>query len=193
MSGLSIRLVNPVVLTVIFTFTLLPASALARIPKAYWIVAERHQIPAAVFYSVVLQESGMTRKGRFHPWPWTLNVDHTPYRYETREEAEAALADFMVTNHRIAVGLGQIYLPSHGHRFRNPVGLLDPRLNLEYAAHLLALEYQWTHRNGGGNWWTAAGRYHAPSNPTAAADYRRRVYGRCLKLALPCEQYGVLI
>ena len=169
------------------------AIAQATIPRAYVIVAERHQVPVPVFYSMVLQESGLTRNGRFHPWPWTLNVDHTPYRFDTREAAEAALADFIAANHRIAVGLGQIYLPSHGHRFRNPVRLLDPRLNLEYAAHLLALEYQWTHRNGGGNWWTAAGRYHAPSNPVAAAEYRRRVFERCRKLELPCEEFGALI
>jgi hypothetical protein len=176
-----------------FGTLLVAAIAQAKIPRAYVIVAERHQVPAPVFYSVVLQESGLTRNGRFHPWPWTLNVDHTPYRFDTREEAEAALADFIAANHRIAVGLGQIYLPSHGHRFRNPVRLLDPRLNLEYAAHLLALEYRWTHRNGGGNWWTAAGRYHAPSNPVAAAEYRRRVFERCRKLELPCEAFGALI
>jgi hypothetical protein len=167
--------------------------AQAKIPRAYVIVAERHQVPVPVFYSVVLQESGLTRNGRFHPWPWTLNVDHTSYRFDTREEAEAALVEFIAANHRIAVGLGQIYLPSHGHRFSNPVRLLDPRLNLEYAAHLLALEYKWTRRNGGGNWWTAAGRYHAPSNPVAAAEYRRRVFERCRKLELPCDAFGALI
>lgn len=170
----------------------LPSSS-ATIPRAYWVVAERHQVPPTVLYSLALQESGMTRKGRFHPWPWTLNVNHTPYRFDTREEAEVALAEFVAREKKIAVGLGQIYLPSHGHRFRDPLRLLDPRLNLEYAAHLLAAEYQWTLRNGNNNWWMAAGRYHAPNNPTAAAEYRRRVFARCQKLDLACEQYGVLI
>lgn len=173
-------------------FSTSPVTA-AEIPRAYWIVAERHHVPAPVFYSLVLQESGLTRRGRFHPWPWTLNVDQRPYRFETRQDAELALTDFIAANHRIAVGLGQIYLPSHGHRFRNPLRLLDPRLNLEYAAHLLAREYQWTRRNGHANWWTAAGRYHAPSNPAAAAEYRHRVFARCRSLEIACEAYGELI
>lgn len=177
----------------VFSTLFIAANAQAKIPRAYTIVAERHQVPAPVFYSVVLQESGLTRDGRFHPWPWTLNVDHKAYRFDNRWEAETALAEFIAAGRRIAVGLGQIYLPSHGHRFRDPVRLLDPRLNLEYAAHLLALEYHWTYRNGAANWWTAAGRYHAPSNPTAAAEYRRRVFERCRKLELPCEAFGDLI
>lgn len=164
----------------------------AEIPRAYHTVAERFGIPAEVFYSMILQESGKSNNGTYHPWPWTLNVDHQAYRYETRADAEHALKQFLVTHTRIAVGLGQIYLPAHKQHFSDPVILLDPAVNLHYAASLLANEYANTKKQGQPNWWVAVGRYHHPSNEWYATNYRSLVFLKCRKFSNNCLNYGKL-
>ena len=83
------------------------------------------------------------------PWPWTLNVELKPYYFSNKQEAKTALRQFLATdNKRIAVGIGQIYLPSHGHLFSDPTVLLEPEINLHYAAKLLADNFQWTIEQG---------------------------------------------
>ena len=160
------------------------------IPKAYREVANQFAIPVEVFYALILQESGRSTKSGFKPWPWTLNVAHQPYRYSNRIEAETALLNFIQQESRIAVGLGQIYLPAHGHVFEHVSTLLSPRVNLEYAASLLASEYRYLERKGKANWWLAAGRYHHPSKEHYAKEYRSLVYLKCRKISAQCQMYG---
>lgn len=175
---------------VVFLWVALPAWA--SIPRAYHVVAERYGVPVEVFYAMLLQESGHTVRGRFHPWPWTLNVDHEARRYDSKQEMAAALVGYLSEGRTIAVGLGQIYLPAHQHVFDDVLYLVHPRVNMEYAALLLATEFQWTVRNHQPDWWLAAGRYHHPSNETFAAPYRRRVFERCLSFSSRCETYGAI-
>lgn len=180
---------------VVFLLVFLPvnsASATAGIPTAYYKISKKYGIPVEVFYSMILQESGRTVNGRYHPWPWTLNVNHKAYRYDSQREAVKALYQFMDGKNTIAVGLGQIYLPAHGHVFEDPFVLLDPRINLEYAAILLATEFLYTVKKKNPNWWEAVGRYHAPSNKKYAHKYRREVFEKCLKITRSCINYGAL-
>src|SRR5690606_25458454 len=60
-------------------------------PPAYQVAAQRAGIPSSVLYAVALQESGARINGRLVPWPWSLNVAGTPYRYATRTQACAGL------------------------------------------------------------------------------------------------------
>lgn len=173
-------------------FLLFVTPCFASIPKAYHAVSERYGIPAVVFYSMILQESGRTLRGRYHPWPWTLNVNHKAYRYDSHQEADAALRSFMQGGNTIAVGLGQIYLPAHQHVFDDPTVLLNPRVNLEYAAITLLREFVWTAKRGTPNWWLAVGRYHAPSNEKFASIYRTQVFEKCSRISADCASYGVL-
>lgn len=169
------------------------------IPAAYVKVAQDHGVPPVVFYSVMMQESTKrvrySKDGKTHelylPWPWTLNVELKSYYYATKEEAKVALRQFLATNNRrIAVGIGQIYLPSHGHLFDDKTVLLEPEINLPYAAKLLADNFQWTLDQGKPNWWVAVGRYHTPSRLDLAIPYRIAAFNRCQKIFGECNRFG---
>jgi hypothetical protein len=168
----------------------------AEIPRAYRIIADQYGVPADVFFSIALQESGKSGKDRFLPWPWTLNINNKGYYFETREEAEIALLRAMENAQqqgkvgRVAVGLGQIYMPSHVNQFVSPILALDPTHNLNYAARLLIEHYRFTQKKGMGDWWIAVGRYHSPSNAQLANSYRQLVFKKCLRLSDHCHAYG---
>lgn len=162
------------------------------IPRAYSVISHRYGVPAEVFFSVALQESGYTKDGKYLPWPWTLNIDNKGYFFEDRESAEKALIDAMsgIEKSKVAVGIGQIYMPSHEQHFASPLIALDPTINLNYAARLIALEYVWTVKQGKPDWWVAVGRYHTPSNNVMATTYREQVYRRCAKVSDRCSLFG---
>lgn|GEM_PF-2477050 len=171
----------------------------ASIPSAYVQVARDFGIPPVVFYSVMMQESTKkikilkdgTTQDKLLPWPWTLNVELKSYYFATKDEAKTALRQFIATNNkRIAVGIGQIYLPSHGHLFDDVTVLLDPEINLQYAAKLLAANFQWALDQGKPNWWVAVGRYHTPSRLDLAAPYREAAFKRCEKTFGNCTRFG---
>lgn len=165
-------------------------------PQAYQTIARDYGIPPEVLFAVMLTESSKQIKlkdGRkkYVPWPWTLNVELKSYYFQTQQEAKVALRQFIATdNKRIAVGLGQIYLPSHGHLFSDVTVLLEPGLNLQYAARLLADNFKWTLDQGKPNWWVAVGRYHTPSREDLAVPYREDVYKRCERISPYCARFG---
>jgi hypothetical protein len=172
-----------------------------KIPAAYVRVALDHGVPPVVLFTVMMQESTKKvsyvkdgkKKDLYLPWPWTLNVELKSYYYATEHEAKAALRQFLATdNKRIAVGLGQIYLPSHGHLFDDKTQLLEPEINLPYAAKLLAENFQWTLEQGKPSWWIAVGRYHTPSRLDLAIPYREAAFKRCQRLFGDCSKYGAL-
>ena len=182
----------------VWVFILLMAaqSAMAEIPRAYRIIADQYGIPADVFFAIALQESGKSGQDKFLPWPWTLNIDKKGHYFETREEAEIALLTAMDKAARegkvgrVAVGIGQIYMPSHAHRFDSVIEALDPTINLNYAAQLLVEHFVNTWREGSPDWWQAVGRYHSPSNHALAKEYRELVYRKCQKISVRCNEYG---
>jgi hypothetical protein len=155
------------------------------------MTANKHRVPAEVFYSLLMLESGMRVDGKTIPWHWTLNVNHKPYRYKSYDETKAALLEFLKNpKNTIAVGAGQIYIPAHGHVFDDVTDLVDPAVNLNYSAKLLSDEFNYLKRQGKANWWTAAGRYHAPNNRHHARVYRSIVFMKCRKISAQCTMYG---
>ena len=164
----------------------------SNIPRYYHVYATKHGVPVEVFFSVVFIESGRKIKGRHLPWPWTLNVNHKAYYYDNKEQALAALKQFLQNpKNTIAVGLGQIYLPSHGKKFEDPLSLLDPHVNLDFASQLLRYEFhQAKQKYKQANWWLAAGRYHHPSKEHFAKPYRERVFRKCQKISHRCRDFG---
>lgn len=179
----------------------LPQHVLAEIPRAYDLIANRYGLPPEVFFSIAMVESGKLETGkvrdrRFLPWPWTLNIDEKPYYFDTREEAEVALMKALIRAEKegrvgkVAVGLGQIYMPSHINQFASPLQALDPTVNLNYAAKLLVEHYIWTIKQGKPDWWVAVGRYHSPGNENAAKQYREMVYSRCTRFSNRCSYLG---
>ena len=144
-------------------------------PPAYQLAAQGAGIPSTVLYAVALQESGFRLgqgKGRIVPWPWSLNIAGQSRRFATRAHACAGLQQAMrATPHtRIDVGLGQINLGYHKHRFTSACDLLDPYRNLAVAAEILKGQHTY-----GEDWLVAIGRYHRPAGGEPAARYRRSV------------------
>ncbi|WP_251961822.1 lytic transglycosylase domain-containing protein [Pseudomonas sp. Marseille-Q5299] len=145
------------------------ASAVEDPPPAYKAIAIRHGVPPVVLYSVALQESGTRLRGQLVPWPWTLNVAGTGYRFSTRADACRALGVAIATAGpaRVDVGLGQTNIRSNGHRYSSLCEGLDPYKNLAVTAQILAEQ-----KAKGGSWIDAAGRYHRPAGGAPAAKYR---------------------
>lgn len=141
-------------------------------PPAYQLAAQHAGIPSTVLYAVALQESGIRRRGRLVPWPWTLNVAGQPRRFATRADACAGLRLAMgsIPHTRIDAGLGQVNLGYHRHRVVTPCELLDPYRNLAIAADILREQY-----TAGESWLLAMGRYHRPAGGAPAARYRQSV------------------
>lgn len=165
-------------------------SALASVPKAYRIVSKESGVPQSILFSVAMEESRRYPYGL--PWPWTLNVDHKAYYFESRSEAAEFLNTSLNNGSAVAVGLSQIYLPAHGHLFDDPEVLLSPETNLLYASNLLAGEFIWTKRNAKASWWHAVARYHHPSNYELGKAYALRVFKHCTSFASDCDKLGAL-
>lgn len=148
------------------------APALSIVPPAYRWAARAAHVPASILFAVAREESGMPIRGRWIPWPWTLNVAGVPHRFASQEEACAALGGALRKSPSVPidVGLGQIDLGYYGDRVATPCDLLNPYFNLLLAAKIL----RGFHRVGEG-WMTAVGRYHRPAGGAPAEAYRRQV------------------
>jgi hypothetical protein len=169
--------------------TLLANGAIAQEPPtAYQAAARQARIPAVVLFAVALQESGMRRHGQLIPWPWTLNVAGSPYRFHTRRQACAALDAALKSwpRTRVDVGLGQINVGYHGHRVKQPCDLLDPYRNLEISATILR-----EHHRAGDDWLIAVGRYHRPAGGAPAGRYRQSVGQHLARLAASSAEQSI--
>lgn len=154
-------------------------------PPAYQLAAHDADIPSAVLFAIALQESGIRVRGRLLPWPWTLNIAGTPYRFANHQAACHALLQAL-TQHdakRVDTGLGQINLGYHGQRFASPCDALDPYRNLAVTAALLHEHHATT-----GDWVLAAGRYHRPAGGAPAARYRAGFSRQLERLLVSFEQ-----
>ena len=154
-------------------------------PPAYQLAAHSADIPSAVLFAIALQESGIRVRGRLLPWPWTLNIAGTPYRFTTRRAACQALLQALAQHDpkRVDAGLGQTNLGYHGERFSNPCEALDPYRNLAVTAALLH-----EHHTATGDWVLAAGRYHRPAGGAPAARYRAGFSRQLERLLASFEQ-----
>ncbi|MEI7072686.1 transglycosylase SLT domain-containing protein [Pectobacterium versatile] len=174
-------------LNVLLVYLLLTSLAQAQEipPPAYQLAAQRAGIPSVVLYAVALQESGVYRRERIVPWPWSLNVAGQSRRYASQAQACAgvhqALQDVPPTC--IDVGLGQINLGWQKHRYRQPCELLDPYNNLAIAAQILKEQH-----TPGEDWLLAIGRYHRPAGGAPAARYRRSVSQHLQRVLGPQQQ-----
>jgi soluble lytic murein transglycosylase-like protein len=135
-------------------------------------VCERQMIPAAqeqgvplgVLYAVGMTETG--KKGSLHPY--ALNVEGKTIFTGSAAEALAVFGKARKRGAKlIDLGCMQINHHYHGDRFSSPAAMLDPRTNVDYAAHFLKLL-----RQREGSWTMAVARYHAgPNNNPAQKRY----------------------
>ncbi len=148
-------------------------------PAAFQEVAERHGVPADLFYALARQESGRSLSGEHKPWSWTLNVAGQGHYFDSRVQACTALRQALLETSLVDVGIAQLNVrwnpdlfgPSG--RFADPCQGLDPYDNLDAAAAILR-----AHFDESGSWLTAVGRYHRPAGGAAATRYALAVAAR---------------
>ncbi|MER2536806.1 MAG: transglycosylase SLT domain-containing protein [Rhizobiaceae bacterium] len=130
--------------------------------------AERYDIPVGILYAVGLTETG--KKGSLQPN--ALNIEGKAVFPHSRQEALAAFEDARRQGIRlIDLGCMQINHRYHAAQFRSVEEMLDPRLNVDYAARFL-LRLHARHDT----WSMAVARYHAgPDNDPAQKRYVCRV------------------
>lgn len=170
-SGAALVFASLIALALLYASSNAEAAELEAVPGAYHTVAAQVGIPPSVLYAIALTESGTKlRSGRVMPWPWTLNVAGESRRFASREAAFADLSALLEAGRRnVDIGLAQVNWGWNGHRFEDAWSALDPFVNLEASALLLAELYATT-----GTWPGAAARYYGASDQNKRAAYQRR-------------------
>lgn len=130
--------------------------------------AAKYGIPEGILYSVGLTETG--RKGSLHPF--ALNVEGKVLYPNSEREALIAFQRAEQNGAKlIDLGCMQINHHYHGEHFASAQAMLEPRLNVEYAARFLKNLHD-KHET----WTMAVARYHAgPNNDPAQKQYVCRV------------------
>nr|WP_143524022.1 transglycosylase SLT domain-containing protein [Xaviernesmea rhizosphaerae] len=130
--------------------------------------AARYGIPEGILYSVGLTETG--RKGSLQPY--AMNIEGKAVFASSAEEVLQLFRSARAQGARlIDLGCMQINYRFHGEQFASVEAMLDPRLNVDYAARFLATLHA-RHET----WTMAVARYHAgPNNNPAQKRYVCRV------------------
>lgn len=155
------------------------------VPEGYQQMAQSHSIPPEILYSVAMTESNYKLPdGSYRPWPWTINVAGTGYRYDSRQEAYDALIQFMKEHplKRIDVGIAQVNLGWNGHYFRTYWDAFEPYTNLNAASQILKYCFDNSSAN---SWLNAAGCYHHPAGGKHAERYKTVVQNNLQQLDIP--------
>lgn len=125
-------------------------------------------MPAGILYSVGLAETG--RKGSLQPY--ALNIEGKAVFAGSEAEALSTFTAARAAGKQlIDLGCMQINYLYHHTAFPSVSAMLDPHLNVDYAARFLA-ELHAEHQT----WTMAVARYHAgPDNDPAQKEYVCRV------------------
>ncbi|MEM1074340.1 MAG: transglycosylase SLT domain-containing protein [Pseudomonadota bacterium] len=143
---------------------------LAVCDRAAYNAAEAVGVPLHILKAVARTESGITRNGRFAPWPWAVNVAGDG-AWPSSKQAAVHLAETHVRVGRSNVDLGcfQINVKWHGQNFSSVSEMMDPERNANYAARFLRdLHHEL------GDWPSAIKAYHS-RNESVAAEYWARL------------------
>jgi hypothetical protein len=158
----------------------------ARVPRVvplnYRIAANGHGIPPAILFGVALQESSRLWKTpqerTLLPWPWTLNIAGEPFRAQTESACLARiLYELGRGQTRMDIGLMQVHWRYHAHRFSSPAHAINPFINLDAGAAILAEHFKST-----GKWHLAVARYHN-ADPAIGAAYAASVFRFVMEVA----------
>ena len=109
-------------------------------------------IPAGLMRAISLVESGIHHA----PWPWTLNVYGTAYRYRSAAATSAAVHRFLNQGITVVdIGPMQVDWQYHHRFFQRVRSAVNPLTNISEAARILRADYRKT-----GSWSDAVGLYH---------------------------------
>lgn len=140
--------------------------------------AQKHGVPVELLIAIAHTESG--RRGRETPvraWPWTSNIEGQGRYYDTQADALRHLEEVRrsgVTS--FDVGCMQLNYRWHQMNFQTLSDMLNPALNVSYAARYLKELWSET-----GNWETATRYYHS-RNPSLGRAYLGRVQAAMAQL-----------
>lgn len=133
--------------------------------------AERQfNLPAGLLVAIARTESGRSgQEGQGRAWPWTMNVAGEGSYFDSREEALAAMTQVLTRGEdALDIGCMQLNWYWHGDHFRDLESMIDPALNVNYAARFLAELSQET-----GSWDAAVRFYHSRDDALGAAYLER--------------------
>lgn len=137
--------------------------------NAALIASEESGVPLDVLRAITLTETGRTRNGVWHAWPWTVNMEGAGKWFERRSRAvEYVYNEVNQGAQSFDVGCFQVNYKWHGKAFTSIEHMFDPIENARYAARFLSelyLEF--------GDWTRAAGAYHSRT-PKYASRYTER-------------------
>lgn len=141
---------------------------------SYWesIAIERNLDPA-ILYSVALKEARLpTLKGDVIPYPWTVRSSLGGKRYDTYEDAKAALITALLTSppKTIDIGIMQVNWHYHNHRVKSAFDLLDPKTAIKIGADILSEAIN----SQPGDLAIGIGRYYS-NNPIRAKQYGEEI------------------
>lgn len=141
------------------------ADANDAIPVAYRNIALTTQVPVDILYAMALQESRLAiHAHKTIPWPWTINISGNGVRFNSRQQMLNAIRTAKLSGTKsIDVGVMQVNLHYHGHRFQSLSDAVDPYTNIKVAVEILKEEYQHCEQD----WWCGVGRYHSYREKTA--------------------------
>ncbi len=138
-------------------------------------------VPAPLLHAIADLESGMQLRDRRVSWPWAVN-DGRPLMFRNRETALAHVETLLAAGREnVDIGCMQINWRWHGGAFGSPAALIEPTVNVLYAARYLAAL-----RGELGSWAAAVSAYHS-RREEAAAKYRCRVAVRLSSAARPSD------
>lgn len=149
-----------------------PVSSMASFNELLKVASNETGVPQKIIKAVCTHESESFYNGKRQPWPWTLNVGGKGLWFKTKHSAvayaELELMDGIDTV-KLDIGMCQINWYWHGESFASVGALMDPKVNITYAAkHLKYLKK-------GRTWELAIGAYHSPSNQIRAKKYATAV------------------
>lgn len=156
----------------------------------YQEVADYAGVPVEVLYAMAVAESGRYLDKRVTPWPWSLNIEGTAKRFETRDAMfEGLIAVLQSGRTSVDIGPMQVNWFWQYERFGSPWLITDPIVNLKVGASILREQYDITL-----DWREAVGRYHrpsqAPDHKVQAEKYIERVE-KVLGRSVGAETLGV--
>ena len=136
-------------------------------------VAKRHRLDPYILYAVALVESANSADhATITPSPWSINKSGKSIISTSKQEAQRILNKTVAEGNRhIDVGMMQVNLYWHSHKVDKPEQLLNPVINLEIGANVLAEAIQ----SSPNNLELGIGRYHSWQNAQAAVQYGQRV------------------
>lgn len=143
----------------------------APVPPGYSFMARRFGVPSDLLYAVALQESQRKFGQTALPYPWTLNIEGTPRRFDSYDSSVAELERCLRAGVlSVDCGLLQINWKYH-HRLLGTVRqAMAPYLNIAAGARLLRSHYDTT-----ASWYKAVARYHN-ADPTIGGNYAKSVF-----------------